>query len=213
MAQVDHVLGLSSGTSERWIDGYWRSGRHYDPIVRSKPTGNYIVTWGEFAEVRFLAEYRSANVPLSHMRPVVERLRSALGYEYPLAHATWLEPQGRELVLKVQDDLALDDELLIVVYRSGQLLLNLPAEEFRKSVDIDDGIVRRFRPDLTYPEVVIDPLRQFGDPVVRNISTAVIAEQHAAGDSISLIAEGYFLSEGQVTQAIAFESRRGTKAA
>jgi uncharacterized protein (DUF433 family) len=56
--------------------------------------------------------------------------------------------------------------------------------------------------------VVVDPLRQFGDPVVRSVPTAVLAEQHRAGDSIRFIADGYMLSEEQVTQAIEYESRR-----
>jgi uncharacterized protein (DUF433 family) len=207
MAQVDRVLGLRHGTAERWIDGYERSGRWYDPVVRTQHTGNDIVTWGEFSEARLLAEYRSAGVPMLRMRPVVERLREEFGYQYPLAHATWLTPHGRELVERVQTDVGLDERLLLVVYRSGQLVLSIPAQEFERSVDFANGVVARFRPDPKLPEVVVDPLRQFGDPVVRSVPTAVIAEQHRAGDSIPFIADGYMLSEEQVRQAIAYEAK------
>ena len=75
MAQVDRVLALRSGTARRWIDGYARGGRTYPPVVRLTTTGDDIVTWGEFAETRFLAEFRDAGVPLTRMRPAVERLR------------------------------------------------------------------------------------------------------------------------------------------
>jgi uncharacterized protein (DUF433 family) len=207
MAQVDRVLGLRSGTAERWIDGYTRSDRRYPPVVRLERTGNDIVTWGEFTEARLLAEYRTAGVPMLRMRPVVERLRADFGFQYPLAHATWLTPHGRELVERVQSDLRLDERLSLVVYRNGQLVLSLPAQEFERSVDFADGIVRRFRPDPHLPEVVVDPLRQFGDPVVRSVPTAVIAEQHRAGDSVPFIADGYMLSEEQVRQAIAYEAK------
>lgn len=211
MAQVDRVLGLYPGTAERWIDGYARSGRRYPPVVRLEPTGDDIVTWGEFSETRLLAEYRSAGVPLYRMRPVVERLRDALGYQYPLAHATWLQPHGRELVERIQADVGLDPRLLLVVYRNNQLVLNLPAQEFERSVDFDGGeVVRRFRPDPKLPHVVVDPLRQFGEPVVRSVPTAVIAEQHRAGDSIGFIADGYMLTEEQVEQAIEYERKGST---
>ena len=39
MGQVDRLLGLSSGTACRWIDGYSRRGRRYEPLVRMATTG------------------------------------------------------------------------------------------------------------------------------------------------------------------------------
>jgi len=62
-------------------------------------------------------------------------------------------------------------------------------------------------PDLT--QVWIDPLRQFGEPVVRSVPTAIIAEQVRAGDEASTIAELYELSDEQVWQAIRYELLRG----
>jgi uncharacterized protein (DUF433 family) len=211
MDQVDRVLGLRSGTAKRWIDGYERNGRWYPPVVRHERTGDDIVTWGEFSEARLLAEYRADHVPVQRMRPVVMRLREEFGQRYPLAHATWLRPEGRELVERVQDDLRVGHGLLLVVYRNGQLVLNLPAERYEQSVEFDDlDVVQRFRPDPSLPLVIVDPLRQFGDPVVRSVPTSVIAEQHRAGDAVEQIAEGYMLSTEQVEQAIEFE-RRGRR--
>jgi uncharacterized protein (DUF433 family) len=209
MAQVDRVLGLHPGTAERWIDGYTRSGRHYPPVVRLEATGADIVTWGEFSETRLLAEYRGAGVPMYRMRPAVDRLRERLGFLYPLAHAAvWLEPQGREIVERVQEEVKLERRLQLVVVRNGQLVLTLPAEQFIESVDFDGReVIQRIRPIPTLHHVVFDPLRQFGEPVVRSVPTAVIAEQYRAGDSIALIADAYTLSEEQVEQAIRYELR------
>lgn len=39
MGQVDRVLCLKPGTARRWIDGYERGGRRYEPVVRHTPTG------------------------------------------------------------------------------------------------------------------------------------------------------------------------------
>lgn len=46
--QVDRILGLTSGTARRWIDGYKRGGREFAPVVRPSGTGEESVTWGEF---------------------------------------------------------------------------------------------------------------------------------------------------------------------
>ena len=85
LGQVDHILGLKAGTSERWIDGYQRAGRPTRPDP-AEHTGDEIVTWGEFIEARLLAQYRDGAL-VAKMRPAVEKLREELNTLYPLASA------------------------------------------------------------------------------------------------------------------------------
>lgn len=214
MSQVDRILALPAGTARRWVDGYMRGGKSYAPVVRLEMTGEDHVTWGEFAETRLLAEFRGAGVPLARMRPAVVRLRELGGKDYPLAHAApWLEAAGRELVLRVQEQVGLETQLLLVVIRNSQLVLSSRAERFRASVDFEDGVARRIRPVANLASVFLDPLRQFGEPVVRSVRTEVIAEQVRAGDHPSMIAELYELSEDEVLQAVRYELGRGSQTA
>lgn len=208
-AQVDRILGLRTGTAERWIDGYARSGKRYPPVVREQSTGSDIVTWGEFSEVRLLSEYRGNGAQMIKMRPAVERLREELNVRYPLAHAApWIEPMGRELVRRIQDEVGLGHAFQLVVIRNDQLVLSLPVDLYVKAIDFaGTDIVHRIRPALELPDVWFDPLRQFGEPVVRSVPTAIIAEQYRAGDTIGLIADAYSLSEEEVEQAIRYELR------
>lgn len=207
--QVDRILGLPSGTAWRWIDGYTRAGRRYPPVVRPEPTGDEIVTWGEFVEARLLAEYRDAGVPMVNMRPAVNVLREESGHRYPLAwSAPFLDRVGRELVKRIQDEVGLEGPLQLVVVRNKQLVLADPAEDFVQSADFEDDRVVRFHPDDKAPEIVIDPLRGFGEPVVRAVPTEIIAEQANAGDDPELIAEVYELPVEHVQAAIRFERAR-----
>lgn len=215
LAQVDRILGLYNGTARRWIDGYQRSGKRYPPVVRETPTGNEIVTWGEFVETRLLAQYRDAGVPLVNMRPVVDALRDELQTSYPLASArTWLAPHGRELVGKIQDAVGLERPLALVVLRTGQAVLDWTpaADAFRRSVEWTSGDdaaqPRLVRPVADIAEVVIDPLRGFGEPVVRSVPTEIIAELVRAGDSVDMIAELYELSRASVDAAVRYELQR-----
>lgn len=216
MAQVDWILALRSGTSRRWIDGYERRATRYPPIVRLESNGSEIVTWGEFTETRLLAEFRDQRgVPMQRMRPAVMRLRELFGVQYPLAFARpWLETSGKELVMRVQDEVDLDRHLHLVVIRNEQLVLTLPTERFVQSAEFDDksGVVRRLRPISELQSVWLDPVRQFGNPVVRSVPTEVIAEQIRAGDDPAHIAELYELSELEVLQAIRYELIRGRDA-
>ena len=43
---ADRHLGLHSGTSRRWLNGYCRSNRLYEPVLREEPTPDDAVTWG-----------------------------------------------------------------------------------------------------------------------------------------------------------------------
>ncbi len=214
MSQVDWILRLHPGTAERWIDGYSRAGKDYPPIVRLHRTGDDRVTWGEFTEARLLSEFRGAGVPIVRMRPAVVALREQFDQLYPLAHALpYLEERGRELVLKIQERVALERQLRLVVVRNGQLVLATQTDQFVRSVDFStEGVVSRMHPLPDIELVWLDPLRQFGEPVVRSVPTSVIAEQARAGDSPELIASLYDLTDKEVWQAIRYELLRGEAA-
>jgi uncharacterized protein (DUF433 family) len=219
VGQVDRILGLRSGTARRWIDGYRRGGKEYPPVIREQPTGEDIVTWGEFVETRLLSQYRDAGVPLVRMRPAVDVLRQELQTPYPLASArTWLDVHGRDLVRRVQEEVHLDRPLALVIVRTGQQVIEWspPADAFRRSVEWTtpqnqrDAEPRLLHPAEDLRDVVIDPLRGFGEPVVRNVRTEIIGELFRAGDSTAAIAELYELPPRTVDEALRYELRRAT---
>jgi uncharacterized protein (DUF433 family) len=168
------------------------------------------VSWGEFVETSLLAQYRSRGVSLQRLRPAVQRLREELGTAYPLATAApYLDVEGRELVRRIQDETGVDRALHLVVVRSGQLVLADPAQVFvdRAEFTGPSRTVSSLRTDVDTPDVRIDPLRQSGQPVVRSVPTAVLAEGFRAGTSVEELADLYDLGAGQVLQAIRYEMR------
>jgi uncharacterized protein (DUF433 family) len=210
MSDVDRYLGLPGGTARRWIAGYRRGDRSYPPVIRESRSDDETVSWGEFVETRLLAGYRSRGVPLQRLRPAVQLLRREFGTPYPLATAQpYLEVAGRELVMQVQDRTGLERPLWLVVGRGGQLMLTGPAQEFfeRAEFSRENGAVTGLRTEADTPDVRIDPLRQTGQPVVRSVPTAVLAEGFRAGDNVDTLAELYELSPDQVLQAIRYEMR------
>ncbi|WP_426518284.1 DUF433 domain-containing protein [Diaminobutyricibacter sp. McL0618] len=210
-ADVDRLVGLHSGTARRWLEGYERSSRFYEPVLRPEPSGAEAVTWGEMVEARLLAEFRSQQVPVQRLRPAIVRLRDEFG-RYPLAHARlFLDVEGRELVRAVQEEAGLDRPLRFVVVRNGQAMLAEATQRFCDAVEYDDGVVARLAPNLRTPGVVMDPARAFGQPAVRNVRTDAIAEDYRAGTSREEFAELYDLSAAQVDEAIRFEFIAGTE--
>ena len=171
------------------------------------------MTWGEFVETRLLSEYREAGVPVLNMRRAIEKLRERFETRYPLAHAQpFLDVHGRELVMRTQDEVGLERPLQLVVVRNEQLVLAEPARQFVESVDYEGDIARSLHPAPDLRQVVMDPLRQFGEPVVRSVPTEVIAEQVRAGDPPEMIMELYELTRSQVDAAIRYELLRAKAA-
>jgi len=220
-SQVDRLLGLSPGTAQRWIDGYVRAGRQYAPVIRETTTGVSTATWGEFVEARLLAEYRDSGVPMLRMRPAIEDLRHSLNTRYPLASSRlWVEPDGRELVRTVQERVGLEKPLTLVVLRTHQTLLDPEkrlqwtsgAARFKRSVRWAeaDGEMHpiQIHPMADNDDVVIDPLRGFGEPVVRSVPTEIIAELIRAGDPPTMIADLYELPVPLVNAAVRYELSR-----
>lgn len=212
-ADVDRLVGLHAGTARRWLDGYERGGRFYEPVLREEPTGAEDVTWGEMVEARLLAEFRSQQVPVQRLRPAIVRLRQEFG-RYPLAHARpFVDVEGRELVRAVQDEVGVDRPLQLVVVRNGQTMLAPGAARFQQVVGYTDGVVGHLSPDARTPSVVMDPGRAFGQPAIRNVRTDALAEGYCAGTSREVLAELYDLELGQVDEAIRFELITGTERA
>lgn len=202
MGQVDRLLGLSSGTACRWIDGYARRDGRHEPLVRTETTGSQIVTWGEFVEARLISEYRRQGVSVFRMRPAIMELRMVFDTKYPLAAAQpFVSAEGRELVLRVQQETNLRPSLRFVV-RNGQVVApSLEVHRFQQAADYDDDMVRRFR---MAENVVIDPEYASGEPTItgRRLRVAAVAEAITAGEQRDAVAEMWDITPQAVDDAV-----------
>ncbi|KPM53867.1 hypothetical protein CcI49_34775 [Frankia sp. CcI49] len=212
MGEAARLLAVKPARLRSWIDGYTRGQIHYEPVIRPEHTGSELVTWGEFVEAGYLREYRVRGISLQRMRVVVQRLRDRFGVLYPLAHA---RPYvlGRDVVMEVQEEVGLATALSMVRVHDGQLVLAPRAQDFFEKVEFASGDggggdeALRIYPDSAARQVVLDPLRGFGSPVVRNTRTANLYELWSAGESIAEVAEAYELPETDVEAAVRYEAR------
>lgn len=209
------LLGLRPDRTRAWVDGYERGGVRYAPVIRPEPTGDDVVTWGEFVELGYLREYRRKGVPLQRLRPVIDELRRAFKTPYPLATA---KPYvfGKDLVLEIQERHDLPTSIAIVIRSGQQILLADEANRFFKKVEFDppeDGHVRRIRPAGPASPVVIDPLVRFGRPAVGGVTTERLWELFDAGETIDEIAAGYEMPDEEIRAAIAYEEQLRSLAA
>lgn len=162
-----------------------------------------------------LSEYRDLNdIRIKKLRIVVDQLRREFHSRYPLAYAQpFVQPQGREIVLRAQQVADLDEDLFVVV-RTGQLVLSPRTERFYQAAtyEVDPAepaagpIAVKFQADPRYPDIAIDPEQKSGRPTVveRGILVTTLADMVLAGDRVTDVAQWYDLSADQVQQAVDF---------
>jgi uncharacterized protein (DUF433 family) len=209
------VLRMPPSTLHWWLEGGWRKGRKYEPVIRPEPTGNKAVTWGELVEAQYLLGYRrDLGVKLSGLRWLIEHTRSTEGIPYRLAHARPWVGKGRRLLLDAQRTGQLPADLWAAWEpESGQLLLTAPAESFLARIEFEDGHATRIRPAGADSPVVIDPDVRFGTPAVRGIPTEALADQVRAGDPIEMVAEDFGLALDDLIAALDYEQAPSVQAA
>ncbi|MGI5127463.1 DUF433 domain-containing protein [Pseudonocardia sp. CA-107938] len=207
--QVDKLLSLSGGTARRWINGYVRNRKIYPPIVRPEPLQTSWVTWGEFLEARLMASYRDIdNVPVQHIRLVVESLRERTNDPHPLTKfSTYIKPHGRQLLFEAQGP-ASDAETFRFVERlsDGQLALTPWVRDFVDAVvdsEVSDDLIGGIRPDLDFHDIVCVAARRGGRPTIvgRNVLARTIAQLVRGGEAPEDVAEWYDITVDQVQQA------------
>lgn len=209
-AEVDRLIKLRGGTARRWLNGYERDGKAYDPILRVTPRDSPWVTWGEFVETRMLAEFRNrGKVPIPRMRAAIEALRRQFDTAYPLAHLRpYLSVHDRDLTLTGE---GLSEEEVVI--RTGQQLLG-DARWLANQAVLDhdangEAIFAEIPADPDFPEIVINPMRYSGQPtfVGRRVSPVTIAGMAGNGEPHETLAADYGLSLAQVGQAIGYTKK------
>ena len=212
-AEAARLLGMPASTLHYWLEGGTRRGKFYAPVIRVEPKGTRDVTWAEFVEAGLLRQYRrESGVPMSELREVITKLRGTLGVPYPLAHEQPFVGEGRQLVRELQDDVGLAPEYCLVAIVRDQLILTSASQSFVDRVVWRDGIAAGWRPHEPASPVEVEPLMRFGRPHVAGISTEVLWEHDADGESLDEIAEAFGLDLHQVQWALAYENgRRATR--
>jgi uncharacterized protein (DUF433 family) len=218
-SEVDRLVGLRSDTARRWINGYERSGKSYEPILRTSAGDSEWVTWGEFVETRILSEYRDQSIPTARLRQAVNGLREMFKVAYPLAHlGPYLAAERGELAIDRQGLDPSDDEGLMIL-RTKQLLLEAPSRAVIDSATLavdDEGekFAAELVADTRFPGIVLSPDHYGGQPTFagRRVSVDTIAGMVAAGEQPADLAADYGLSLAQVRAAEDYSAAYGVAA-
>lgn len=161
-----------------------------------------------FAEAYVLSALRHAGFPMPRIRPAVARLSAEFGLDHALASQR-IYTDAAELLFEYAT--SSDDDALLTVVRTGQeQLAEVIRGDLRRISYDDDGWAERLLlPAYATAEVVVDPERAFGQPLVVHGGARVedLVDRFRAGDGVTEIAADFGVPRGDVEDVIRVATR------
>jgi uncharacterized protein (DUF433 family) len=213
LPEAAHHLRLPTNTIRAWVVGrsYLAAGdtKRSRPIIAPADPRLMLLSFGNLAELYILKAIRHFHrIKLPRIRRAVEYLQQRLGSRHPLLEQKLLA-DGRHIFVDQFGSLVSASE-------GGQMVFEWMGLHLDRIERDASGLPIRLFPftrdaRASSPRLVsIDPRIGFGRPCITgtDIPTAIIAERHEAGDSVTELADDYGRSRGEIEEAIRYESRR-----
>lgn len=211
--EASRLTTVPTARIRRWVKGYaYVVGEKVlasRPVVHSQlqPLDGVIALgFLDLIEVRFIDAFRRSGVSWKSIRLAYDRARELIGSEHPFSTKIF-RSDGRRIFAEI-------------VQRTGKrVLLDLVSNQlaFQKvlapylyeGLDFLDQEVSRWWPMGRTRQVVIDPERGFGQPIVdrEGVPTAILAQAYRVEESVDAVARWFEVDRRSVRDAVEFEER------
>ncbi|MBL4628097.1 MAG: hypothetical protein JKY00_08685 [Roseicyclus sp.] len=200
--QAARLIGTTPQEILRWTRG---SGPN-DPLWNAYYQGlddTVELSFADLIEVRVVKAFRKASVSLQAIRFAIDFAQRKFDVERPLVTLEF-RTDGTEILFKALEEDG--DYVSLSKNRPGQRAFAEIIEQSLFDLEYDDGTAARWRPS-NHAEVVIDPQRQFGQPLVDKcgLSTAIIFQEFLEFEDIEYLSQVYEVPSAVVRAAIRFE--------
>lgn len=221
VTEAARYLDVPASTLTTWAKGYRRRGKGRPEVTGSpvlttvtSPGRGPVIPFVGLAEGLVLTATRRAGVPLQRIRPALARLDVELGLHHALASSR-LYTDGAGVLYDYgetgEDEDAARAARELVVVRSDQRVFNEVVEACLRRLEFaDDGYVQFIRlPAYEVAEVVVDPARGFGQPILARGGARL---EHAlalfrAGEPLDVVAEEYGVPRAELEDAVRIATR------
>lgn len=215
------ILGVRPSTFSSWV-GRGKQFRSNSGVTAPSAVVTSLETRGRqptipfvgLAEGLVLAAVRSAGVPMQRVRPALAALSKDLGIEHALASER-LFTDGAELLFdhaKSEDSDAGRVVRELTVIRSGQRVFSEIVEQYLKLISYgDDGYATLIKvPGYRHAEVIVDPERSFGQPILKHGASplSAILGRFWAGEDLKSLAEDFGADVAELEDVVRAASRR-----
>lgn len=160
--------------------------------------------FSDLMEIRFVHAFRQQGVSLQHIRQALQKAQELFDLDYPLSTLRF-KTDGSKIFADILPDGT--KERWLIEMPTGQHAFDFILKGLYEGLEWSaSGRVLVWRPRNN--NVVIDPKRSFGEPIVETegVPTDVIYRSYLAEQSVSIVAKSYDINPDSVKEAVEFET-------
>ena len=201
LQEAHRLTGLPKNRILRWSRGYWfqsQGKRRFSPAIIGTGTEDTdrlpILEFRDLIEIRFLNAFRRHGVPWKVIRLAAAKARELIHQTHPFATKIF-RTDGRHILAEIAriEHQIRDRRLMDLIsdqYEWEQLVSPYLVQEGVEFNEFDEP--ERWWPLGADRQVVVDPKRAFGAPIVsdQGVQTYVLAKAVAVEGSIREVADG-----------------------
>lgn len=199
---------------KRWIDGYKYT--YKDSLLKSEPVfssefrkiDNIIaLSFLDLIEIRFIDAFRKHNISMKAIRTAARKASELLKSSHPFASKRFytVSPGKKTIFLEIEDN---ETRELIDLLKDQYVMDKIIRPFLHERLEFTpDNIACLWWPLGQDRDVVIDPKRNFGQPIINtyNVPTSAIYNTFLKENSLNDVADWYGVDKGSVSDAIEFE--------
>lgn len=203
--EAARLVGANAQQVLRWTRGSGPSTPLWNAHYQFLDDEITEISFLDLIEVRVVATMRRANISLQAIRFAIQFAQDKLGVERPLVSASF-KTDGKEILMNAVEN---DGEFVsLSKVRPGQKVFREIISQSLSDLEYDGEMVARWRPK-GFSEVVIDPSRHFGDPILDQfgISTQILQKEFKEFRDLKYLADIYEIPERSLRSALNFENK------
>ncbi|MEJ6401369.1 hypothetical protein [Yoonia sp. 2307UL14-13] len=200
--QAARLVGGSAQEIRRWTRGsgptepLWHA--YYQELDDTAE-----LSFADLIEVRVVKAFKQAGISTQAIRFAIKFAQEQFGVERPLSNLEF-KTDGSEILMEAVEK---DGEFVSLAKgRPGQKVFAEIVKQSVKDLEYEDDTAARWRPHKTR-DVVIDPRRQFGSPIIDDfgIATSTLFEEYQTFKDVRYLSKIYDIPIRLVNEAIRFE--------
>jgi uncharacterized protein (DUF433 family) len=204
------LTSIPSRKIRRWLRGHAVGDTEYPALWTSNLAGkvdaeSLYLSFLDLVQLRVADAFINAGLSARKVRRAIRYGADIVESDYPFANARF-RTDGKTVILHVlKDD---GDDKLIDLFKHGQYLMQKIIEPSLKGLEFGDGdMAARWWPLGRDRGIVIDPKRQFGQPIddATGVPTSILARAVETEGSVARAAKIYMVPHRSVSRAVAFE--------
>jgi uncharacterized protein (DUF433 family) len=211
--EAARLTKVSTWRIRRWLRGYsfrTRSATVHSsaPVVRAPIAAiddSLALSFLDLVEVKLVDRLLERGVTWKSLREAARRGSAFLGYSHPFSTGRfWTD--GKTVLLELAE--TENDSALLDVIRN-QFTFKKVLAPFLAQLDFEQDAAVRWWPLGKQRQVVVDPARSFGQPIVvrEGVPTSVLAKAVRVEHSSDLVAKWFHVSKRSLRDAVQFEQR------